>query len=393
MKNFRNRIDAIDVFPIRMPVAHPFTTTYGEFRYFDKVIVRIASESGAVGWGESVASRSNGLPLPGLVSQIEKLFVPRLLGADVLMVRDLHQRMEEATTGRAATLAKAAVAMAAYDLAGTILGVPVSTLLGGALRDRIPVVSLSIGIGSPEEAANDALAAMERGFTRLKVKGGLDAWADVERVRAIHETIGPRTWIRLDANEGYPDAITAIRALRAMEPYGVELVESPLPRTDLHGFVEICRAGTIPMTIHQGLDCLADAVTLLRFKAADAFTISPTRVGGLHRAAQIMTLAEAFSVPFLFGSAGESGIGEAATAHLASVARALPYASDCRNSLLYTEDLLVAPVRIEDGYTFVPDGPGLGVTVDEDAVSRNVVDVHELTFDSGATRVGDVLKP
>jgi L-alanine-DL-glutamate epimerase-like enolase superfamily enzyme len=362
-----------------MPLTEDFDVAYGTRTFYDKVIVRMVADDGIDGYGEVTVAPTDTRVGADHVELIQTVLAPGLIGQEPTNIGRLHQTMDRATarpgpTNRVATTCKAAIDMAAYDLAGKALGVPVSTLLGGALRDRIPVVYSSIEIDGAEQTAQAAREALELGFPRLKIKGGRDPWADVARMAAVKEAMGDRAWVRLDVNEGYPNAQVAIAALRAMEAYGLALVESPLAGDDLFGLAQVCRALKTPVTVHQGLDSVKDAAALIAFGAADVFTLAVQSVGGLYRATQIAKTAETFGIPVLIGASADLGIATAASAHLASVLAELPYESDCRFPLRFTEDVLTTPLRIEEGFTYVPQGPGLGIDVDPTTLKKYIAD-------------------
>jgi L-alanine-DL-glutamate epimerase-like enolase superfamily enzyme len=369
------RIAEVSTVALRMPLIADFDVSYGTRTHYDKVVVKLRSDNGLVGYGEITVSPTNSRSGSDEIAIIRDALAPAVLGTDPTNPGLLHHLMDRATrrpgpVRHEVTTAKAALDMAAYDLAGKVLGVPVSTLLGGALRDRIPVVFSSIEISDPDETAKEALAAVELGFPKLKIKGGRDPDVDVARMAAVKAAAGDQTWVRLDVNEGYPNAAVAIAALRQMEPFGLALVESPLAGDDLYGLAKVCAALDTPVTIHQGLDGPGDAAALIHFGAADAFTLAVQSVGGLYRARQVALTAETFGIPVLIGASADLGISTAASAHLASVIHDLPYESDCRFPLRYVEDVLVQPLRIDEGYTDVPTGVGLGIEVDEGVLDR-----------------------
>jgi muconate cycloisomerase len=114
-------------------------------------------------------------------------------------------------------------------------------------------------------------------------------------------------------------------------------------------------------------------VNLIRAGAADAFNIVLALVGGILPAMRMIAIAESFGMSVYFGTAGESGVGTAATAHVASTVRHLPYASDCWYASKLPDDIVVVPVPIEPGFTHVPGGPGLGVELDEDKLQKYLI--------------------
>ncbi len=360
------KITKIEAIPVYLPYKSDFHVASGVVKGVEKVIVRMHTNQGINGIGEALARPPiYGTTLGGIITTIGDILTPALIGADPINIRSLHQIMDRCIIGYG--IAKAAFDEAAYDIAGKALGVPVSTLLGGALRDRIPVVPSSLNIGAPEAVAKEAKEGVARGFSNFKMKGTSDPWHDLRSLAAVREAIGNSPPIRLDPNEAYSEAglETTILAAKEMEKYNLTLLESPIGRYDYYGLAQLRKAVSVPVMIHQGVQSVEDMVNLIRLEAADAFNITVMQVGGLYQAMRMVTMAESFSMSVLIGSACDTGIGTAASAHLASVVRRLPYACDCRFELRYVEDILKTPNRIEGGYTYVPQGPGLGIEVDD----------------------------
>ncbi|MFC1918267.1 mandelate racemase/muconate lactonizing enzyme family protein, partial [Chloroflexota bacterium] len=325
------KITKIEVIPANIPWRGVYVLSYGVANP-SSVIVKMHTDSGIEGAGEVAAMPGySGADQQALVSTIRNVLAPPLIGADPLNIRRLHEIMDTSVFVRsAARSAKAALDMAAYDIAGKALGVPVSTLLGGAYRDRIPVYASSGGVGTPEEAAEQAQEVVDKGFTHLKMKGSKDPWLDFQRVAAIRKAVGDEIDLRVDPNLGYISAKQAIPALKAMEAYNITMIEDPLPSHDYYGMLQVSQAIDTPLTIHQGLVSPEEAANLIHYGVGDIFNICVPVVGGLYEALKILAIADSFNIPVLVGSNRDTSIGDAASAHFASVIRDLPYACDCR---------------------------------------------------------------
>ena len=365
------KITNIEVIPVAIPFHSPYVLSYAVANPHS-VFVKMTTDTGHVGWGEAAAMpESHGSHISILVSEIREVLAPPLIGVDPRNIRMVHEVMDRAIFNKAlARQAKAAIDIAAYDVAGKALGVPVSTLLGGALRDKIRVYGSSEGVGSKDDAAKLARDTVAKGFRDLKMKGSQDPWTDVPRIAAMREAVGNDINLRLDPNEGYRTADEALPALKEMEKYNLTLIEQPLPRHDLHGYARLCAALHTPVVIHQGIESPQDAVQLIRMGAGDVFNIAVQIVGGLYHSIEILAIAENFGIPVLVGSTRELAIGDAASAHFASIIRHLPYACDCRFHMRYVEDVADKPLRIDEGHIYVPQTPGLGVNVDEEKIRK-----------------------
>jgi muconate cycloisomerase len=265
--------------------------------------------------------------------------------------------------------AKAGIEMALWDILGKALGTPVYALLGGKVRERIPL-SYSVPFGEPRAMAEYARERVREGHRTVKVKVGNDPARDVEAVQRVREAVGPAVRLRVDANMAWPTAKEAIRLIRAMEPWDLELVEQPLPPRELDAMAEVRRAIGVPLMADESLRTPRDAMEVIRREAADIANVYVTEAGGLLNASRIFTLCEAAGMPCMIGSMPEFGIGTAAQIHLGVAMTNLGPDSDTCGVLYHAEDLLACPLRIEGGYAYPPEGPGLGVEIDMAVLER-----------------------
>jgi muconate cycloisomerase len=260
--------------------------------------------------------------------------------------------------------------MALWDIKGKALGTPVHDLLGGKVRERIPL-SYSVPFGTPEQMAGYARARAAEGHRTIKVKvGSDDGPRDIAAVAAVRDSIGPGVRLRVDGNMGWPTAKHAIRMIRAMEKYDLEIFEQPLPAHDLDGMAEVRRAIGVPLMADESVRNPRSAMEVVKRGAADVFNVYVTEAGGLLAASRIFAIAEAAGIPCMIGSMPEFGIGTAAQIHLGVAMTNLGPDSDTCGVLYHQEDLLKTPLRIENGFSYAPDGPGLGVEIDPAVLER-----------------------
>ncbi|MGH7320305.1 MAG: mandelate racemase/muconate lactonizing enzyme family protein [Candidatus Rokuibacteriota bacterium] len=301
------------------------------------------------------------------MSAARKSFAPAVIGEDPFRIAHLVQRMDTALDG--VEEAKAGIEMALWDIVGKALNTPVYNLLGGKVRERVPL-SYSVPFGEPGAMAEYALERAREGHRTIKVKVGNDPAIDIEAVRRVREAIGPERRLRVDANMAWPSAKQAIRVIRAMEPWDLELVEQPLGRRELDGMAEVRRAIGVPLMADESVRTPRDAMEVIRRGAADIANVYVSEAGGLLNASRVFAVCEAAGVPCMIGSMPEFGIGTAAQIHLGVAMTNLGPDSDTCGVLYHAEDLLTRPLRIEGGYAYPPEGPGLGVEVDMAVVER-----------------------
>lgn len=383
------KITGCEVFLVAVPSRREHTwASKMETPIGHHAIVRLDTDEGASGWGEAPAiatwggahGRYYGETPETVKHLVETYLVPAVRDLDPAEIAVVHQRMDRVVKGN--PYAKAAVDIACFDLAGKAQGVPVSTLLGGRLRDGIEVTH-SLGIMDVDRCVAEAEQAVGEGAGTIKCKTGLDPERDVELVRRLRETLGDGVRIRVDGNEGYRTVAEAIDVTRRQEEFGILLCEQPVAGAE--GLARVAERIEAPVMADESAWTVHDILELHELRAAECFSCYVTKPGGLHRARQQAELAAALGLYCDIGGSIELGIGNAANLHLGA---ALPNAilpSVCPVTkpadaagpeiagIYYTDDIVEEPFRFEEGRVLTPDGPGLGIEVDVEKLRRYAV--------------------
>jgi len=357
------RIVRIDVIPVTVPRRGVFHLQRGASDAVSPfTVVRITTDEGVVGYGESVTrTRQLHTVLTDHLTEV-------LVGCSAFDVVGVHRRIdavETLVTERREHWSpiRAAVDMALYDIQGRYLDVPVHHLLGGKQRDRIETVK-NIGIGTAEEAAERGRAFVELGYRVLKVRVGADHRADMERLAAVRAAVDDSVLLRVDANEAW-DAQVAVARIADLHRFGLEAVEQPCRHSDLRGLAHVVRRSPVPVIVDESLWSLGDTVNIFAAEAADVAHLYIGKCGGIHPVMRIAAVVDGFAKSLTFGERVPLGISEAAHAHVAAV-QPTPGYPHALSYDLNEHDLLVEPLRRDGAHLVVPDGPGLGVQVDED---------------------------
>ena len=364
------KIAQIEVIPIRAPRkeivragtgANPIT--HSEFG-----IIRILTSDGIEGIGEiSITSPRIGF---SLCHAAKTLVAPSLLGSNPMALPVVLGIIDRTLNGElSAPYIRAAFEMALLDIQGKALNAPVYQLLGGMARSNVPL-AWAIYQKSPAEMAVDAQNAIASGFKAIKLKVGRALEDDLAAMRAVSDAVGDSVPIRLDANMAYrtiPEAVAAIDAFAAVA--SIAWVEQPLSKANLDGLRLLRQRCSAPIMADESLQCLRDAYDVARAEAADVFNVYISEAGGILAAKQIFDFAATRDIPSLNGSQAALGIGTAAAAHLGVAVTDLPYACETFGTLRYERDIVTPTPPIEHGALFPPTGPGLGVTLDWDAVN------------------------
>ena len=364
------KIASVRVIQADIPVARPHKMSFTTLEAVNFVFVRLETADGLTGWGEAACL---GGPTwseessESIAATITRYIVPWLVGRDAAGIEVLVREMARRVQGN--PFARAAVEMALWDLNGRALGVPVHRLLGGRVRDRV-ALSWSLAVAEPGAEIEEAKAKVARGHRIFKIKTAARPVAeDVERVRRLREALGPDISLRVDANQGW-DRPTALRAIRALEPYNVDFVEQPVPRWDFEGMAEIARRVDVPIMADESCFSPQDAMLIARLGGVSILGLKVTKSAGLIGSMAIARIAEAAGMGCYVGCMIETSLGTAAYLHVALTAAPVTWGCEHFGPLLLTGDVVREPVRYADGAILALDGPGLGVEVDELALKE-----------------------
>ena len=344
---------------IGIPLARPFKTALRTVERVEDIVVRITAENGMVGYGEAPPTAViTGDTKGSILSAINEFIAPAILGADVLALDEVMERMDRSIKGN--TSAKAAVDMALYDLWGKILGKPLYQLLGGYRREI--ETDITISVGPVAQMVADSLAALDEGYRILKIKVGKEGMADLPRIAAIREAVGPDIRLRVDANQGWnvPDSI---RIISAMEDKGlcIDLVEQPVEAHDLTGMAKITQAVYTPILADESVFSPLDALEIIRRGAADLINIKLMKTGGIHQAIKICGIASLYGVDCMMGCMLESKLAVSAAAHLCA-AKGIVTRADLDGPSLCSVDPFQGGPAYDGAMIRMNDTPGIGIT-------------------------------
>ena len=371
-------IAAIEVFVLGLPFKSVFVLAGGVAgeanQLSHRVLVKLTTASGAIGWGEATPTpRWTYETTETIVSTLRHYLAPAVTGIPVWNLDALHRAMERAinpgvTPG--SPLAKSAIDVAAHDAWGRALGVPVYQLLGGCRRERFDLAWM-VSVQQPADAERLVAEGLEAGYTMFDAKIGMHGEAgDVDLVRRARQAAGSR-FLQVDANRGYRvDA--ALRQARRFAELDIALFEQPLNGFNLSGYRRLCAASPIPIGIDESLRSVPD---LLEYVRADAIGVAVAKVqrnAGLYRSRQLCEAAEAAGLELSLSGLTETDLGLAAGLHLAA-------AFDINPLQLNGPQYIDTPFLRErvwkgGGQVRLPQGPGLGVEVDEDHVRRHALE-------------------
>lgn len=331
---------------------------YGSYPLLNYALLKIYTDDGLIGLGEAA-------PDPEVTGEHQSAVIQALKRAEAILIgvdpRDIEATLERCWESLSAfPSALAAIDMALHDLAGQALGAPVFRLLGGRSRADValyPVVPLD----TPEVMAETSRRFSTLGADVLKLKLGSHPDEDMRRLRAIRDAVGAQMRLRLDINQGWRDAATAIAAIRAMQGFNIEWVEQPVAAADLAGLAAVTASVDVPIMADEACLGAADVIRIACMRAADMINIKLMKCGGLLAAGNTLAAAQAAGLRCILGSMGESSIGSAAGIHFVT---AKPGIAACEAiGPLFLQGDPAEGFRIDRATlkAFVDEAPGLGV--------------------------------
>jgi muconate cycloisomerase len=378
------RITRVEIIPVDVPRSRILSLSHygrlGEGKPVGFVLTRVHTDEGIVGLGECP-------PLPPLSPEsqpviaavLKNWIVPNILGLDPFDLEEAWRRMDHYAPTY--PMAKAAVDMALWDIIGKSLRLPLHRLLGGGRAARIPLVGL-VGLGTPEEVVRDAERYVSEGYRGLRLKIG--PGRDVECVRALREAFGGDVDIRVDCNQAYSKS-SAVRVIRAMERFDIELVEQPTIWWDFNALADVARRVDTPIMPHESLYLISDVKALLDMGGIGVLGLKTYRPGGgVTSARRLLEAARVLNLPCLMHDDVELGVSLAAAAHIISAYSGV-ITHRCELSGYpewLSDDVVTKPMRFIDGHAEVPDGPGLGVELDPGKVERYSKGIIELKLEA-----------
>jgi len=371
----RLTIADVRVHVLEAPLTEPFHWSFNGTSVRAACIVEVVADDGTTGWGECFG------PAP-LNAAIVSAYARRLIGADALATdaiwQDLYGAYRDQGQKGLAISALSGVDIALWDLKGKHFGVPVHRLLGGPLRTSVRAYATGtyrVEHGDPLEYVVDEVAGyVEQGFHAAKLKIGFDVDADVALIRAVRKRVGPKPRLMLDANHGY-DAIEAIALGRAVADQDIDWFEEPVIPEDLMSYREVRQGQPIPVAGGECEFTRWGFREVLTSRSMDIIQPDTCAAGGISECKKIADMAAAFGVryvPHVWGT----GIALAASLQLLAVLPHSPLRLTPREPLLefdrsehpFRQAVLMQPIEHVQGVVQIPDGPGLGIEVNREAL-------------------------
>ncbi len=358
------KIDRVALYHVRMPLVSPFETSFGRSETRDCVIIQVFAD-GLVGFGECVADRDPGYSYETTGTAwhvLQEFLVPLLVGKSFSHPTGFQATFDQV---RGHLMAKAGLEMALWDLQGKAQGRSLRQLLGG-VHPRV-AVGVSVGIQpSPAALVQVVEEYAQQGYQRIKIK--IKPGHDVSETQAVRSAL-PYIRLQVDANSAY--TLESAQVLLPLDELNLLLIEQPLFEDDLWDHSRLQAQFTTPICLDESIISPRHARQALEMGACKVINIKAGRVGGLSQALAIHDLCRSRGVPVWCGGMLETGVGRASNLALASLPGFSLPGDISASDRYYTQDITQERFKLNPDSTIdVPDAPGLGVSIDQDALNK-----------------------
>jgi len=379
------KIISIELTPLHVPFKEPVRRVLGEtegglgmaipaeepWLGGDFVICKLIADDGNVGIGESFVWLPESGVLPDqIISVIKHDLYRYVLGESPFNVEKIRYKMNINVALN--EVAKGLLDMACYDLMGKITGRPVYDLIGGKTVDEIPLAAL-IPLADLMLMRGIAKSYYKRGFRTFRLKLGNSIQEDIEICEKIRQALGSEVNLRVDYNQAYTNPHEAIRAIKAIEPFGIDFAEQPVRNNDYIGLAYVQKRVDTPLMSHEDFFTLRDFITLVEMGAVGVLGLNSTRPGGVTNALRALNYAEQRGLGAVIHDQ-PLGIASAMHIHIATARyHSFSYAAELFGTEMMEDDLITKPLNYEGGTAKVPYGPGWGIELDERALEKYAV--------------------
>ena len=362
---------SIETLLVEIPTIRPHKMAVATMQTQTLVLVKITSAEGLVGWGEAttIGGLGYGDESPESVkTNIETYFAPLLKSLSGLNVAQTITAIKRNINGN--RFAKCAIQTALLDLQAQVLNVPLSELLGGRLRDSVPVLwVLASGDTDKDIAEAQKMIALKRhNIFKLKI-GSRPVEEDVAHVLAIKHALGAYISIRVDVNRAWSE-LEAIKGIQLLQDGGVDLIEQPCAIDNLDAMQRLTRRFDIAIMADESLCGPQSAYQIARNNGASVFAVKIAQSGGLIEGCEVGKIAKLAGIDLYGGTMLEGPVGTIASAHVFSTFESLAFGTELFGPLLLTEDILKTPLQYQNYELVLPTVAGLGIEMDLDKIDN-----------------------
>jgi len=371
------RVKEIKAYPTSFPVpeANRVNLGIGQSVKRDAVVVKVTTEGGLVGWGESHHGRAHGA-VAHLVNTTLKQLVLGMEATDVVGIWQKIYKMQLASHGMGAgtCLAMSGIDLALWDIRGQAANMPLYRLMGGRSKP-VPAYAggVSLGYQDPGKLVDEARPLLEAGYKAVKLRVGDTPKRDLERIAAIRKAFGDELVILTDANTGY-NLADARAAMPGMDELGVGWLEEPFPAHDYFSYIEAKSFGLVPFAAGENHYTRFEFNRVIEDGAITILQPDLSKTGGITEALRIAAMASAYKLP-INPHSSMTGLNMATTIHfLCAIDNGGYFEGDVSKGNLFRDELVSKPYEVgKDGCVRPLEGKGLGLEVNEEFLQKHPV--------------------
>jgi len=331
-------------------------------------LIQIETDEGISGLG---SSSGNGELIEFIVARVLK---PMLVGRNPIQIDEIWDNAyvrgghKEFGSRGIGVVALSGVDIALWDILGKVRGLPLCQLLGGKVRDQVPVYATALYPEEPSKVAKRARTFADQGFHGVKIKVGFDLDQDIRIVRAVRQELGKDFVVMTDANQGYSVDV-GIQAAQAFADCGAFWLEEPLFVEDIEGHATLRERGRTPIAVGENLHMSYAFENFILRGAVDFIQPDVARAGGITEIRKITAFAAKHHVPVSFHTWGDA-VALAASVHLSAALKNCIFMELDYTYNPLREELLREPFRLNNGFLMPPEKPGLGVELNLETLKR-----------------------
>lgn len=364
-------IEHIETQLVDLPTIRPHKLSMTTMANQTLVLVRMRHSDGIEGLGEgtTIGGLAYGPESPESIKRnIDAYLAPLLIGQPSDNLNILRTRLNRHVRGN--MIAKSALETALLDAQGKRLGMSVAELLGGVRQAHLPVL-WTLASGDTAKDIDEALLRLEqRRHCDFKLKIGANSVDhDVRHVAAIKEALGERAGVRVDVNQAW-DESSAVRGILALQDAGIELIEQAIPAREHASLICLARRFNVPMLADEAVQDTRDGLDLICGGFSGAFALKIAKSGGVNNVLELAHLAQTAGIGLYGGTLLEGTIGTAASLHAWATLPEMAWGTEMFGPLLLKDDIVTQPLDYNEFGVTLPQGPGLGIELDEDKLAH-----------------------
>lgn len=371
---YQSPYQTLETFIVRIPTIRPHKMSVASMQNQTLVLVKITTQDGMVGWGEAttIGGLSYGEESPESIKiNLDNYFSPLLLNLPEQHSHNIAQTMQYIHRHIMGNrFAKCAVQTALLDIQGKRLNLPMSELLGGRLRDDLPVLwTLASGDTQKDIAEAKQMIEIKRhNIFKLKI-GSRPMQEDVDHVIAIKQALGKDISIRVDVNRAWTER-QCLAGIKQLQDGGIDLIEQPCAIEDTALLARLTQRFDVAIMADEAVMTPKNAYQLAKKHAAHVFAVKIAQAGGPIEACEIGKIAQYEGIDLYGGTMLEGAIGTIASAHAFSTFHNLAYGTELFAPMLLTEEILTTPLTYQNFKLQIPIGAGLGIEIDENKLDN-----------------------